>query len=902
MSLTDTLTTSVRIWNVLLFVVFTFFGEPLFATHISGGEMTYTYLGNNQYRIELTIYRDCSPNNTLGTGFDDIANVGVFRPNGLFEFSFEMELFTASTDFIPIALENPCFVLPPDVCIQRAVYSEVISFNPSVDGYILAYQRCCSNASVANLEFPNGTGMTLTSTIPGTATATWGNSSPVFNNLPSVAMCLNAEYFFDQGATDPDGDDLEYFFCDPYQGADQANPAPGIPSNPPFTPVVFSNGFSSTYPIPSDPAFSINPETGYITGTPNQLGMYVVCLCVQESRNGVVLNTTRRNFQFRVTACDPNIVAGILPQSTFCFGTEYQFTQNSINASSFFWDFGVPFIDSDTSNLANPVYSFPGAGDYVVSLIANPGWPCADTATALFDVFDPISPSIDLEEYLCINDADNYRFLPGGNYTPEASFQWDFGVGSFPSQSNSEFPPLVQLNPENPSNTVSLTISDQGCESTVELQVTNPPDPVAAIVPQDVFCDGFAYQFSQNSQNAVSYRWDFGSSLSTDNSSLSPNPLFAFPGPGTYQVELHVSAPNTCPDSMSLPFFIAPLLNPFFAESSSQCFNGHSFDFLATGYNNSNAQITWSFEGPASIASVSGASAQNITWSTPGTYSVQLNIQENNCNRTYEDEIWVAMNPVVDFTAEDPTGCPGEVIQFEGSAEADTPLAFEWDFGDGTGATTLNANHVYLNPGIYSVSLSATATSGCIGTVTRAQPALVSIHPLPIPGFSVEPAQMDILNPLCTVTSETDPSYTCFYVMSDGQTSDDCSFSFEWSESGRQEILQVVTNSFGCVASTVRNVSVSGLLFYLPNAFTPNDDGVNDVWKSEHTGIANFRLSVWNRWGTKIWETTDPDFTWMGQQQDSQYFVPDGVYYWKCELEDLVLLPHTFAGTVCITR
>jgi gliding motility-associated-like protein len=902
LSLPHTLKRSGLIQHLILVLLLTLTGPIARATHISGGEMTYTYLGNNQYRVDLTIFRDCSPNNTLGTGFDDIAYVGAFRPNGLFVFSFEMDLIGATTDFIPVNLENPCFVLPPDVCIQRAVYSEVVTFDPSADGYILAYQRCCSNASVANLDFPNGTGMTLTSTIPGTATATWGNSSPVFNNLPSVAMCLNAEYFFDQGAVDPDGDDLEYFFCDPLQGADQANPAPAIPSNPPFLPVVFSNGFSSSYPIPSAPAFSINPETGYITGTPNQLGMYVVCLCVQESRNGVVLNTTRRNFQFRVTACDPNIVAGIIPQSTFCFGTEFQFTNNSINATTFSWDFGVPFIESDTSNVANPVFAFPGAGNYTVSLIANPGWPCADTASAVFDVFDPISPTIELEEYLCMDDTDNHRFLPGGNYTPAATFLWDFGPGSFPSQSTEENPPLVQLNPENAVNTVALTIADQGCESTVELDVVNPPDPVASIVPQNAFCEGFEYQFSQNSQNAASYRWDFGLSTSAGGTSQSPNPLFAFPGPGTYQVELLVTAPNTCPDSMSLPFFIAPLLVPFFNESPSQCFNGHSFDFSATGFNNPNAAITWTFEGPASDIVSSGPQAQNITWAEPGVYTVQLNIQENNCNRTYEDEIWVAMNPLVDFTVEDPIGCPGDVISFFATVEADTPLAFEWDFGNGFGASTLNANHVYQSPGIYDVSLSVTATSGCIGTVTRSQTGLVTIHPLPIPGFSAQPAQMDILNPICTVTSETDSSYSCYYVMSDGSTSNDCSFVHEWTEAGRQEIRQVVTNVFGCVASAVRNVSVSGLLFYLPNAFTPNDDGVNDAWKAEHTGITRFKISLWNRWGVKIWETNDPDFTWMGQQGDGQYFVPDGVYFWQCELEDLVSLPHTFAGTVSISR
>ena len=149
---------------------------------------------------------------------------------------------------------------------------------------------------------------------------------------------------------------MAYTFCSPMFGGTPNQPAPNPPNGPPYTDVNWAAGYSATYPMDGDPALSIDPVTGFITGQPTTAGQYVIGICVEEWRDGVLLSTSNRDFQFNVTLCDPNINSNVAIQtgSQLCIGETIDFQQFSLNATFFHWDFGVPGIESDTSNLAYP--------------------------------------------------------------------------------------------------------------------------------------------------------------------------------------------------------------------------------------------------------------------------------------------------------------------------------------------------------------------------------------------------------------------------------------------------------------------------------------------------------------------------------------------------------------------
>jgi hypothetical protein len=108
------------------------------AEHIIGGELYYDHLGNNQYRITLTLYRDCAG---PGAAFDATGNITIFTGNG----SLHQMLYVGypGSTFIPVELESPCLNLPPNLCIETTSYVGTVTLPPNASGYHISYQRCC---------------------------------------------------------------------------------------------------------------------------------------------------------------------------------------------------------------------------------------------------------------------------------------------------------------------------------------------------------------------------------------------------------------------------------------------------------------------------------------------------------------------------------------------------------------------------------------------------------------------------------------------------------------------------------------------------------------------------------------------------------------------------------------
>ncbi len=413
--------------KTLLSVLFLFFTIHLFATHIVGGDIRYEQTGDDTYVVTLTVFRDCGPDNSNNTYFDQYAPVGIYE-NGVLIQNLQMDLATAEISNLSADLNNPCLALPPDVCVESAVYSATITLPDSQVGYDLVYQRCCRQPSIINIQFPEDTGATFWTQIPPTSVASQ-NSGPIFNNLPPVALCANSPFTFDHSATDLDGDELVYSFCDPLLGADAFNPSPSPPLPPPFISITWETDFDTDYQISSMPAFSIDPTTGLITGTPNTVGKYVFGVCVEEYRNGELLSKTNRDFQFNVVLC-----AGVNPPSfgveDICTGTTVQFDNYSATDNLWLWDFGVTNSDDDNSTEYEPDFEFPEYGTYDVTLVLNPGSDCEDQVTipVIVSPEDPIELQFSYAVPGECSESTEVSFL----YTGEGADEivWDLGDGS----------------------------------------------------------------------------------------------------------------------------------------------------------------------------------------------------------------------------------------------------------------------------------------------------------------------------------------------------------------------------------------------------------------------------------------------------------------------------------------
>lgn len=857
-----------------------------YASHIVGGVMTYECFPNNDYRINLTVFRDC---NGAGAAFDAFAPIGVFDASGNLVNLLSVP-FPGSSP-VPIILNNPCLVSPPNVCVEKAEYQTFVNLPPIAGGYTIVYQRCCRNGSALNIITPSDMGSTYMVTIPDQSLATC-NNSPVFNNPPPVMMCNGFEFTYDLSATDIDGDSLVYEFGDPINGGDQFNPAPNPPAAPPYIAIPWSASFGTTSQIPSNPVFTINTQTGFLSGTPTNNGFYTFAVKIKEYRNGVFIGEVIRDFLLIVTTCSTNTVAVINPQTTFCTGLTIDFFSNSINSSSYLWDFGEPGTTSDTSTAVNPTYTFADTGTYTIMLINNLGYFCADTTYQTYVVKDDIDVSFTKPTPQCLNN-NLFTFNAQGMFSPNATFSWNFGSAGSP-QSSSSIQTQASFNGIG-NFLASITVGDFGCTETYTDTVTILPSPIAQIVPQTIFCDGFTVNFSNNSTNATNYTWNFGD----NNTSNQLTPLHNYADSGTYNVMLIASQGNTCSDTAFATFNVYPAIEVSVPNQQGQCLPNNLFNLVAQGNFNDKAILNWSF---GLLANASSLTENNITVSFPDTgfYPYTITVQNFGCVGTFTDTLGVYPVPVPKFTAQAEVGCQPFEVQFYDSSFAATPLQYFWQFGDGGFSTNASPTHTYLFPDLFDVKLTIITDTGCVDTNTFILNDLITVHPKPKANFEVSPVKLSILNPDITITDLSNEE-TVEFNLDDGSIFNQPSFDYSYQDTGHFQVQQIVFNEFGCSDTLIQQVWVhSEFLLFVPTAFTPDGDDLNDVFLPIISGVQEYEFSIFNRWGKEFFKTKNQTTGWDGTINGTQAQI--GTYTWRIVATSDIFQYHEKTGVVHLIR
>lgn len=596
------------------------------ATHITGGEITYTYTSGDVYLITLKIYRDCGPDNTNSTGFDDPAHIGIYEDNLWYD-TADAQLFSATVSEVPANISNPCLITPPQVCIEECIYTAEIFLPQNTTGYDLVYVRCCRSPAIINLVSPQSQGMTCNTHIPGTTETTGTNNSAVFTNLPPTLLCTNEFFSMDHSAIDPDGDSLSYEFCWPLLGADDIEPYPN--PTPTYNPVnvVWQNPYTTYNPIAGAPAFEIDPETGWFTGTPNTSGKWVYAICVSEFRNGALINVVKRDYMVQILMCEQVVTAAITSPEP-CQGLTISFDNNSINANAYAWDFGVENVVSDTSFSIAPEFTYPDTGMYVLTLIAQPGAPCADTLVTQLYVNELLQADVILETSECFNGAMHFDYMMAGNYSNEAEIFWDYPNGANPSSSSQENPTAFQISAVGNNLPVVITLDDHGCELSITEFITVPQMPQVNIIPPADPCVGLTISIDANISGATIQTWDFGVPGMFDVSN-EEDPTYTFSNYGTYNVVLTAENEAGCTDSDELPWAVFdpnPLVMSYEIHEPFPCTGDSSVLFIFTG--SGATSITW-ITGDGTIAE---GNTFAYMYDDQGQYSAQLIIENALCD------------------------------------------------------------------------------------------------------------------------------------------------------------------------------------------------------------------------------------------------------------------------------
>jgi gliding motility-associated-like protein len=528
-------------------ILFLSCAPAMHGTHLIGGELFYTWTGSDTYDVTLKMYRDCGPGNTNQTGFDATAEVAAYDANGVLYASWFFPLGTIEP--VPIVWNNPCLSPPGTICVEEGIYSGTISLPSGSGGYTLSFQRCCRSPVVINLFDPASQGLTCAVTVPDVSVS-GPNSSPHFDQYPPIALCVSQNMEFSHAATDADGDQLVYDLCAPLNGGSQFNPQPSPPLGPPFSAVTWENGYSELNMLDASPPLTIDANTGYVTLTPSLIGSFAVGVRVKEFRDGVQLSEVIRDFRFDVVTCAATVTSTITPQQTLvnnggpntgvCDGLTVDMQNQSNGADTWLWDFGVAGTGTDVSDQEDPSYTYPTAGTYMVTLIANPGWPCADTATSVFNVAPPVDVYFTRPAITCA-DEQPVVLEANGSFSTATAVTWVLGTGTAPDAdqhtAHATFPGPGTF-------AVEVTATDFGCTNTYTDSVVIHPRPVPMFNTDTASCAPLYAQFDNTSTawTPMSFHWSFGD----ETTSQEEEPMHTYLEQGYYDVSLTVSTDSGC--------------------------------------------------------------------------------------------------------------------------------------------------------------------------------------------------------------------------------------------------------------------------------------------------------------------------------------------------------------------
>lgn len=534
----------------------------LIGAHLIGGEMYYTCVGIGSYEITINMYRDCASN---GADFDSA--FGAFTTGRLTVYEGDQNIRTVdmpspTIEHIDLTTGNPCLEIPPNLCVEQGVYHFNLQLPISSESYHIVYQRCCRNPTINNLVDPGEVGGTYAVEITPLGQVTC-NSSPQFISRPPSVVCVNELLTYDHSATDDDGDIIQYSFCQPFNGGTRSSPAPSPDSPPPWNPLRFLDPYSFDNPIGGDPIVNIN-EDGVISGIPNQLGQYVVTVCATEFRNGQILSTSRREYQFNVNECisvlEAQIGSATVEDDVFviskCGDNLIEFADQSFpqdNIETYYWE--LPICNTDTLQWDEPytILSLPKDGIYNGFFVANPNTQCSDTAYFKIIITPLSDPYFDYDFDRC--QIGNISFNNSLLKPSVTDIKWDFGDGN---SSILENPNHTYSSPG--SFPVTLTYIDSlGCsESYIDI-IRYYPLPnkweIKLDSMTDTKCPPVDLFFSIDS-DFLTDEYDVNWSTGDGGRGSGYQYTHTYQVSGTYDVSVDIESPSGCMDSKSYPAFV----------------------------------------------------------------------------------------------------------------------------------------------------------------------------------------------------------------------------------------------------------------------------------------------------------------------------------------------------------
>ncbi len=454
------------------------------------------------------------------------------------------------------------------------------------------------------------------------------------------------------------------------------------------------------------------------------------------------------------------------------------------------------------------------------------------------------------------------------------------------------------------------TITDaNGCTTTTSATITEPtPAVISPIAPVTICMGGSTTLTAICNGGTGPYNFVWSPAGTGSTASVTVSPLV------TTVYTVNATDANGCAAApVNVTVTVNPPLSVVSVGAASIC-PGASTPISATGSNGTGGPYVYSWS-PASGLSNANISNPSASPAVTTVYTVTVT---DGCSPPVTSTVTVTVLPlpVVVFSGNILAGCSPLCVTFtDASTVAGSTIAsWNWNFGDGSpnDLTQNPPTHCYTNTGTtnatFTVALTVTSTlGGCVSTATYLN--YITVYANPIAEFTASPNPANILEPTVNFTDQstsTSPITSWTWDFSDGTANSNLTnptHNFPNAFAGTYDVTLTVVDGNGCIDDVTHTIVIDPeFTFFIPNAFTPNGDGVNDFFQGQGIGIAKYEIMIFDRWGNLIWYTDDINKLWDGKANHGDEMAQQDVYVWKVKLTDVFNKKHNYIGTVTFVK
>ena len=576
-----------------------------------------------------------------------------------------------------------------------------------------------------------------------------------------------------------------------------------------------------------------------------------------------------------------------------CIGTVSTFTDSSSNnPTSWQWTFG----DGSTDTIG-PVttHLYATAGSFITSLTVSSGAGCTDMVFQVVEVNADVLADINTTNSTCINKLVTMNDNSVISIGSLLSATWDFGDGS---------PIVSTLNTSHVytatgSYIISHTVvSDAGCANTAFDTIVVNPDPVANFTSTNTCHLQNSFFNDNSSSNPTTWDWDFGDG----GGDTLQNPTHSYSLANDYDVTLIATSAAGCADTITNTVTVYPKPNASFT-SNLVCWGDTTlFTNTSTSLTGFITGTSWDFGD--STSTTTSYNASHIYTVPNNSFNVTLAITTSlGCADTLQQT--VSTYPLIQFNYEpqQTSGCNEFTTIFTDSSTVagGTIVNWLWDFGDSNLTFIQTPTHTYDAPGSFYVSLTATSSFGCQMSDTLNYPVVV--YPTPVAGFTTSTYQTTILETEVEFDDNSQGASLWDYNFGDNETSILQNPIHNYPDTGTFLITQIVFNQFGCQDTAQQTVVINAInTAFIPNAFTPDENGLNETFSPQFSGVIEFGMLIYDRWGNLLFKTNDINEGWNGRRNGVGDLVMRDVYVYKIITKDIFQNNHSYSGRVTVVR